>query len=497
MSLTNLLSLNFLVPFVAQKIDFSKSVRGLRGMPRRLLLVGHKLAAGNAQPNVVAEAATEATAISLLGEGSMLLAMWRGAKANAGLGLPIDIIAVPTAVGATAASTTIVVNNSGGSTLAFAGDVMLYIEGTRVTVAASTQDTAATVATKLIAAINAIPSLPVTAAAGGSAGQLTLTAKWPGPTGNMIDVRSTHYTDDVLPGGLTLTIPAMSGGAGNPDISSAITAMRGYRATEIVMPFTDSANMVALEAEAELRWGHNNMSDGQVVTAVRGTLAELTTWLASRNSRQVHTIATKADMTSPWVTAAMAGAAIETSASTDPALPYTDIVLSGYKGPRRGQHWDLLDEGNALLVAGASPLSIAQDGTGALLRVVTNYTQTVTGADDPSTRELAWVKSMSYYRWFTITEYATKYRGFKLAEYVTEPIPGQKIMTAELVEEIQLGNYITLMNAGLVQNLEHYKESLIVEIDGPNGKVKLQEEPVLVTQHYQTEITSYPIAGRV
>lgn len=497
MSLSNLLSLNFLVPFVAHKIDFSKSVRGLRGMPRRLLLIGHKLAAGNAQNNTVVEALTESTAVALAGEGSMLLAMWRAAKANAGLGLPIDMIAIPTAAGATAASTNIVAAVSGGGTLAYTGDVMLYIGGTRVAVAANTSDTAATIATKLIAAVNAIASLPVTAAAGGSAGQLVLTAKWGGPSGNLIDVRSTHYADDVLPAGLTLTIPAMSGGAGAPDISAAITAMRGYRATEIVMPFTDSANMVALETEAELRWGHNNMSDGQVVTAVRGTLAELTTWLSTRNSRQVHTIATKADMTSPWETASMAGAAIETSAATDPALPYTDIVLSGYKGPRRGQHWDLLDEGNALLVAGASPLSIGQDGTGALLRVVTNYTQNPAGADDPSTRELAWVKTMSYYRWFTITEYATKYRGFKLAEYVTDPIPGQKIMTAELVEEIQLGNYMTLMNAGLVQNLQHYKESLIVEIDGPNGKVRLQEEPVLVTQHYQTEITSYPIAGRV
>jgi len=202
------------------------------------------------------------------------------------------------------------------------------------------------------------------------------------------------------------------------------------------------------------------------------------------------------DMTSPWVTAAMAAAAIETSATTDPAVPYTDIVLTGYLGPRRGQHWTL-DQQAALLIAGGSPLAIGQDGTGALLRVVTNYTMAASGADDPSTRELAWVKTMSYYRWFTVTEYATKYRGFKLAEYVTDPIPGQKIMTKELVEEIQIGNYMTLMNAGLVQNLAHYKSSLDVEIDGPNGKVRLQEEPVLITQHYQTEITSYPIAGHV
>lgn len=495
MSLANLLSLNFLVPFVAHKIDWSRSVRGLRGMPRRVLLIGHKLAAGNAQDNTVVECTTETQALALAGEGSMLIAMWRAAKANAGLGLPIDIISIPPSGSGTAASSTIVVSNS-GPFVQYNGEVMLYIEGVRISVGVNTSDTATSVATKLIAAINAVTGVSVTAAATASPTEVKLNAKWVGPTGNDIDVRSTHYPDDVLPSGLTLTIPSMSGGAGNPDLSAAIAATRDYRATEIAMPFTDSTNMLALETEQELRWGHNNMRDGQMVVAYRGNLTAITTWLGTRNSRQAHTIATIGDMTSPWVTAAMAAAAIETSATTDPAAPYTDIVLVGYKGPRRGQHWNL-DQQAALLLAGGSPMSINQDGTGALLRVVTNYTQNTSGADDPSTRELAWVKTMSYYRWFTVTEYALKYRGFKLAEYVTDPIPGQKIMTKELVEEIQIGNYMQMMNVGLVQNLGHYKESLIVEIDGTNGKVKLQEEPVLITQHYQTEITSYPVAGHV
>lgn len=495
MSLPNLLSLNFLVPFVAHKIDWSRMIRGLRGMPRRVLLVGHKLPAGNAQLTTLVEVSTETAAIAAAGEGSMLVAMWRAAKANAALGLPIDIIAVPPSETGVAASTTIVVANAGAA-VQYNGEVMLYIEGTRISVGVNTSDTAASVATKLIAAIQAVPTLSVTAAATATPAEVKLTAKWVGPTGNQIDVRSTHYTDDVLPAGLTLTIPAMSGGSGNPDITATLAALQDYRATEIVMPFTDSANMLALEAEQELRWSHNNMRDGQVVTCMRDTEANIKTWLGTRNSRQAHTITTTGDMTSPWVTAAMAGAAIESSAVIDPAMPYTDIVLSGYKGPRRGQHFKL-EEQASLLLAGGSPLAINQDGTGALLRVVTNYTQNSTGADDPSTRELAWVKTMSYYRWFTITEYALKYRGFKLAEYITDPIPGQKIMTKELVEEIHIGIYVELQKVALVQNLEHYKESLLAELDGPNGKVKVQDEPVLVTQHYQTEVTSYPIAGHV
>lgn len=495
MALPNLFSLNFLMPAVGHKIDFSRAIRGLRGMPRRVALIGHKLAAGNAQANVLTVCSTETDAIAFCGEGSMLLAMWRAAKANAGLGLPIDIIAVPPSGSAVAATSTIVVTNSGAN-LQATGEVMIYVEGTRVAVGVTTADTAATVATKLIAAVNANVSLPVTAAATASPAEVRLTCRWGGLTGNQIDVRSTYYVDDKLPQGLTLTIPAMSGGTTSPDLAPTVLAMQGYRATEIVCPFTDSTSMSVVEIEQAARWAFNDMRDGQVVTALRGTEAEITTWLNGRNSEQVHTIATTKDLTSPWVTAAMAGAAIETSASIDPAVPYTDIVLVGYKGPAVNDHFKI-DAANALLLAGASPLAIAQDGKASLLRVVTNYTTNTVGSPDTSKRELAWIKTMSYYRWFTVSEYQLKYRGFKLAEYITDPIPGQKILTQELVEEIQIGIYTELSKVALVQNMEHYKDSLVVEIDGPNGKVKVQDEPVLVVQHYQTEITSYPIAGHV
>lgn len=518
MSLPNLLSLNFLMPFVAHKLDFSRSIRGLRGMPRRLLLVGHKLDAGTPTITTLPEApwvavtpaaaspgslpigeiatvSTESDAVARFGEGSMLMQMWRAAKANAALGLPIDVIAVAPNGSAGVASTTLVFS-VGGGTVQAAGEVMVYIEGQRVSFGVTTVDTAATSATKLIAAINAATTLPVVAEPTGSPAAVKLTCRWGGLTGNQIDVRTAYYADDILPKGLTLTIPAMSGGTTSPDLSAVIAAMADYRATEIVLPFTDSTSMSLVEIDVAARWQFNNMRDSQVVTALRGTEAEITAWLAGRNSDQVHTIATTKDMTSPWATAAMAGAAIESSASIDPALPYTDIVLVGYKGPKRGDHWTI-DQANNLLLAGGSPLSIAQDATGTLLRVVTNYTLNTVGAPDTSKRELAWIKTMSYYRWFTVTEYQLKYRGFKLAEYITDPIPGQKIMTKELVEEIEIGIYTELSKVALVQNIEHYKDTLVVEIDGPNGKVKVQDEPVLVVQHYQTEITSYPIAGHV
>ncbi|MBY0237083.1 MAG: phage tail protein [Burkholderiaceae bacterium] len=498
MSLPNLLSLNFLVPYVASKVDFSRAIRGLRGMPRRLLLVGHKLAAGAATANLIQTVSSDADAVYQFGEGSMLVAMWRAAKANADLGLPIDCIVIPQGPAAVAASSTLVLANAAGAALPLAnsGEVMLYIGGQRVSLGVTTADTQATVATKLINIINAQPNLPVVAAATGNAAEVKLTCRWGGPSGNDIDVRNTYYLDDRMPSGLTLTVPAMSLGAVTPDLSPLIAAMAGYRATEIVNPFTDSPNMVLLETELGARWAANNMQDGAVVTCIRGTEGVNTTWLNQRNSAHVHTIAVTKDATNPWETAAMAGAAIESQAAIDPAIPATGIALQGYKGPSQGNHWTV-DQLNNMLVAGGSPLQIAMDYTGSLLRMVTNYKRTSGGAADRSMSELCWIKTMSYYRWFRVTEFKVKYQGFKLAQYITEAIPGQKIMTKQLGEEIMIGLYKLFMDAGLCQNMDYYRTTLQVEVDGPNGKLKIVDEPVIVTQHYQTEITSYVVAGAV
>ena len=493
MAIANLLSLNFLVPFTAAKINFSRATRGMRGMPRRLLLVGHKLTAGSATTGAISTISTEADAVEKYGEGSVLVQMWRAAKANADLGLPIDCIALDTGVSAVAATSVMAVSTAGAGQNA-PGEVMVYIGGVRVSIGVSTVDTAAVIAQRLAAAINANTRLPVTASV--TTTNVTLTSRTVGLIGNDIDLRTVHYPDDKMASGVSVTTPAFANGAVAPNVSPVVTAMGLYRATEIVCPFTDSTNMGLLEAEMDAHWRANNMQDGAICTAMRGTEAAITTWLNTRNSPHVHTIATTKDCSNPWETAAMAGAVIESMANIDPAVPHTDATLVGYMGPRSGEHFTI-DQVNNLLVAGASPLRIRRDGTGALLRMVTNYTQTGSGAADRSMAELAWIKTMSYYRWFVVTEFMIKYSGYKLAEYIDEPIPGQKIMTRELGEEIMIGIYKNFCDVALCQNADYYKKTLVVEVDGPNGKLKIQDGPVIVTQHYQTEVTSYVVAGRV
>lgn len=510
MAIQNLLSLNFLVPFVAHKLDFSRAIRGLRGMPRRLLLVGHKLAAGNAAETTVMTVASERDAIAKFGEGSMLLAMWRAAKANAVLGLPIDCLAIPQPPDGAPQTWQINVDGPEGVTasdpIGVSGEVALYIGGVRVAVSVQAETTPAGIVAALKAAINAVPSLPVEATNGGYEfdGILSLQCKWKGVSGGHVDIRTLYQATDALPQGLTVVVTPQTSGTGVATMerngangANGMQALQGYRPTEIASGFSEQSELQTLVAELEQRWQYDNMQDGQLVVAVRAVDASSYEGYVG-NSAQVHAVVTRADASSPWETAAMAGAIIESMASSDPAQPYTGAVLSGYYGPVAADIMTV-DEQNNWLLAGMSPLASTAAGTGALSRMVTMHTKsdTAANADDASMRDLCWIKTMSYYRWYCVTEFQTKYQGFKLAAYLTDPIPGQKIMTPELGEEIMLGIYKLMQDAGLCQNMDYYKSTLVVEVDGPNGKLKIVDEPVLVTQHYQTEITSYAVAGAV
>ena len=493
MPIPNLLSLTHLLPYVAHKLEFTKAVRGLRGMPRRVLLIGHIAPTGAAAPvgTITKAIGTESDALAYCGEGSMLMAMWRAAAANMELGGVIDILPLATASGAVKATASITL--AGVPTQA--GEAMVHIAGVRIAVGVSLADTTTDIATRLCAAINALPTLPVTATS--SASVVTLEARWGGATGNDIDVRGRFYRDDFMALGVTLTVTAgaMSGGATNPDLSAYVLAASNYRATEIVCPFNDSASMGILEAEQETRWGCTNQQDGQVITVKRGGLAAHFTWLQPRNSKQVHSIHVRNDRTPPWETAAMAGAAIESSAAIDAVVPYTGIKLKGYMGPADADVWDQRTDANNLALLAGSVIEANEDGTGNLLRMFTHYKRSPSGAADTSCRELCWVKIASYWRWVHVNEFETKYRdGWKAGQYITETLAGQKIMTVALGEEIMIGLYVVFMNAGLFQHLQHYQDTLLVEYDGQAGKLKIMDEPVMVTQHYQTEITSNLIA---
>jgi phage tail sheath gpL-like len=490
-NIAEIISAQYLVPGVFNKFDASRAIRGPREMPRSVLLFGQVTNPlfNPAQFNKRLTVTTEAEAKGLFGEGSVLFDMWVGAKKNAGLGLPIRCVALRDDEDAIAAVYTLTI---AADTNHLTGELPVYIGGERVATGVGAEN-AAGIAAKLHAKLIKLTDLPFTFAVNGAV--ITMTAKNKGELGNHIDIRTRYYASDSPIQGVSITVARTIAGALNPDLTDAITNMRTTRDTEWVVPYTDGATMTMVEEEALRRWSHEVQTDIQFIVAMRGTEAQHTAWLQPRNSPLGHSVHTTKDLTSPWVTAAMAGAVIESMASLNPCTPHTGATLVGYKGA-------LADEGfeneqiNLFMVDGGSGLVTQEDGTATLMRMVTNYTTHNTGAYDVSMRELTWIKNLSWFRWYRNVEWSIKTQGFLLGEYA-EAIPGQKIMTYEVAEDMLLAIYDNAIGIARMQHRDHYQQTMVLQLDGPNGRVKVQDEPVVMNGLYQTMITSQWAAGHV
>lgn len=107
-----------------------------------------------------------------------------------------------------------------------AGTVHLYIAGDHVPVNVSKGNTAAQVATAIIAAITANTDLPVTAVVdGGTPEEIDVTAKTSGTYGNEIKMRVNVFGQELPPGITSVAIVDLSTGAGTPTIADALNGL--------------------------------------------------------------------------------------------------------------------------------------------------------------------------------------------------------------------------------------------------------------------------------
>lgn len=138
-----------------------------------------------------------------------------------GKGLPMYVIPQAEAGGAAQSTGTITITTgtveSGTLWLYIAGDVVPVVVPALTSGSPTDQDD---IATLIAAAVAADNNLPVTAAA--VLGVVTFTAKSAALYGDDISITTNLGFGQALPGGVTAVIVAMSGGAGTPDITTAL-----------------------------------------------------------------------------------------------------------------------------------------------------------------------------------------------------------------------------------------------------------------------------------
>jgi phage tail sheath gpL-like len=341
--------------------------------------------------------------------------------------------------------------------------VCLYVGGIMLRAAATLGMAAAAVAENIANAINANPDLP--ASATHSLGQVTVTAKHRGESGNDIDLRLSYY-DEPMPGGIQIAVTPMSGGAGNPDPAEIIAAMGNDQYHVIAWPWTDAYSLAALRDELDDRWGPLRQIDGQAIVAKRGSFGQVSTFAAARNDKHLTVLPSEGSPTSPWVDAAASAGVIAYYGQSDPARGFNTLLIPGVLAPARDDRWVGFPEKNQGLFEGVSTRYVAPDGTLRFQKLITTHRLNPLGAEDRAFLSLNSPLTLSYLRYDWNNYLKLKYPRHKLAgdSDANRYDASQPIMTPKLGRAEAIARFVDVwLPLGLVEGSEQFKRDLLCE----------------------------------
>jgi len=474
----NQIPVNLRTPGQYVEIDNSMALNGLTGINQKLLILGQRLSTGETVAQELVLVSSKNDAERRFGRGSMLAAMCGAAKAvNSYTEMWAVALDDDDAAVASTGSITL------GGAVTASGTLFVYIAGQRVKVLAPAAATPEQVATALVEAINADSSLPVTSAVDGTvAEKVNITARNKGVAGNTIDLRTNYYQGESLPKGLTITIEAMDGGTSNPDIADAIAALAEERFDYIAMPWTDTANMNALDTELEDRWGPMRQIEGLAFAAASGTQAELQTLGNSRNNKLVTLMGAGLSPVQPCIWAAVYAAVAAFNLNNDPARPLQTLKLGGMMPPGYDKRFTRAER-NMLLYDGVSTYMVDVDGTCRIERAITTYQTNAYGVDDPSYLDINTLATLAYIRAQVRTRISNRFGRHKLAKDGTPVRAGQAIATPGSIHAELVALFKDMESAGIVEDLEQFKTDLVVEIDNSDpNRVNALLPPNIINQ---------------
>ncbi|MGY3571967.1 phage tail sheath subtilisin-like domain-containing protein [Vibrio paucivorans] len=356
----------------------------------------------------------------------------------------------------------------------------LIVAGVDVSVLVSKGDDAAAIASAIVDVINGNDDLPVTATAASAV--ITYTAKNTGETGNEIKVVCNYYAGQSFPLGVTTQNIQLSGGAGNPDVTFAISAMADEWFNHIVMPYKDKTNLDALRDELLERWGPMKMEEGTAYLAFSGTHAETSTFGESRNDFLYSCMGANDSPTPAYLWATDYAAQASYELAIDPARPLQTLVMPRLLPVEVSKRWDQ-NERNLHLYDGVATHKVDAGGNVQIEREITMYRLNDFGRPDPSYLDLTTPHTLGYIRYATVNRITQKFPRHKLADDGQSFDPTQPVVTPSILNIELVSLYQEMLEQAIVENVDNYKEALYCERDkNDKNRVNVFASPDLVNQ---------------
>lgn len=287
-------------------------------------------------------------------------------------------------------------------------------------------------------------------------------------------------------GGVGVEISQMSGGAGQPDLDAAISAM-GDQAYEFIgWPYSDvdSLDLIGSEMDDTTgRWSYGKMLYGHVICAKRGgspdALNSLIAFGGELNDQHLTVYGLPATFASPVyeVIGAICGVT-SVNINNAPARPLQSLELSGILGCSVSERF-ILEDRQALLENGIAALT--DDGTAVRIeRARTTYQHNAYGDTDVSYFDSETLFTLASLVRQIRTTLTSRYGRCMLADDGTRITSGSNTVTPSMLKAEIIGIYRS-QEGLLVENVDEAAAATVVErnAEDPN-RVDMQIMPDLV-----------------
>ena len=473
---------------------------------QKVLLVGQMLSGGTATAGyLLQEFPNDGTEDALFGKRSHIAGMVRNFKRENKISR-VDVLPLDDAGGATQATAIITVTNA--ATEAGSIDISIGSEKDHtVTVDIADLDAATDIGDAIVTALTANLTMPAQAA--NVAGVVTVTAENGGTLANSWSVKVSGSV-----AGVSIALTGWTGGTTDPTLTGILDPIANIRYQTVVWPGGYALDVI--EDELNTRFNaSNSVMDGVAVQVKVDTLANLKTYTSPLNSQSlviagqkvVDTATLKGSATVEMPdTAASQIAAIRALRLTEGAsltrylttvspkdqfggvsiasLPYFNTLLPYMTVADPVDEFTAtdLDELRDNAVAAYGP-NRAYNAT-IMGEFVTTYLTDIAGNPDDSYKFLNTIDTASVIREFFFANMKARYAQTRLTD--GDLVAGRDMANASSVRAFCNELYDRLAEDALTQRgtaaKKDYNDNLSIDIDVRNGKVTIDQAPLLVSQ---------------
>ena len=436
------------------------------------ILIGHKLTGGSAPVGVLQPLGGQ-DPNALFGAGSILADMAQYARWHDPVGaIYVLPVAEPGGGGADTRTLTF-------TAATVAGTLVRYIAGEKVSIPVAAGDTAAAIATRFAAAVNAgyvrfNKRMLWTVTAAAVAAVVTLTSRHAGTVGKQVRVEAGLEGNEVDPAGVTVTVATGTAGTGDVDVAAALAFLNTIPATWITSAFEATttilnATSLYLSDAGGGGWSPMVQKRGHFTSVLGGNLAALTAFGAARNDPHATIFGVQNFPHPLWCIAAALNGVIARSKNIGAALteaieisrPLQTLPLQGIRAPKVDLDRFNRADRETLLQNGISTFTVDHAGVVRLERIITTYLTNAAGALDTTFLDIETLAQSMYIASYLRQRVETTYPRHVLLD--RNPGTLQGVVTPDGARATVVHVYNELYQAGIVEKPELIAKYLIVE----------------------------------